>query len=85
MHNNGPCGCHLCLIGRRRGREKTRGAGGENAPKTCENCLGIIARGVKHPCTRAAKRSNLTGLLKCSSKKSKSKVTASALKGMDCL
>ena len=51
------------------------------APKTCEKCLGVIARGVDHPCTRAEKRTNLAELLKASSCKTKGRVTSATLKG----
>ena len=51
-------------------------------PKTCPQCFGVLARGVKHPCTKTDKRANLAGILKSASRKTKGKVTSSAIKGI---
>ena len=46
----------------------------------CKKCLTVIARGKSHICTKKEMRSNLAGIVKSKSRKSRGKVVASSLK-----
>ena len=46
------------------------------AEKRCKKCLQVIGRGLRHACTRSEKLSNLSGLVKATSHKSKSRIIA---------
>ena len=50
--------------------------------KQCSKCLTYIGRGRPHTCTKATKRSNLEGVVKSCSTKSKARVISSGLKSV---
>ena len=50
--------------------------------KLCSLCLTEVRRGISHTCSQGTMRSNLAGLVKSKSKKTKAKVTVSALKAV---
>ena len=92
-----PCGCTVCLIARSRwdwqvsellghirepDNPKPKCSSEPEILKQCVKCLSYIGRGRVHKCTRATKRSNLLGVVKSSSKKSKSRVLTSGLKSV---
>ena len=92
-----PCGCTVCLIAgsrfdwqvsellghiREPDNPKPKCSSEPEILKQCVKCLSYIGRGRDHKCTRATKRSNLLGVVKSSSKKSKSRVLTSGLKSV---
>ena len=50
--------------------------------KLCRNCMGEIAKGVSHKCSKGSMRDNLAELVKSRSKKSKAKITGRSLKSV---
>ena len=48
--------------------------------KLCKKCLTVLARGKRHICTKTEMRSNLAGIVKSKSRKSRGKVVAASLK-----
>ena len=59
-----------------KGVKCSRKAGTE---KRCNKCLQVIGRGLRHACTKTKKMDNLTGLVKATSTRTKSRVIAGEL------
>ena len=53
-----------------------------DAIKLCSQCLTEIGRGKAHTCSKGTMRSNLAGIVKSKSLKSKAKITATTLKAV---
>ena len=55
---------------------------GPTVRKQCVVCLSYIGRGKPHTCNKATKRSNLEGVVKASSRKSKARIVSAGIKNV---
>ena len=93
-----PCGCSVCTIAKAKDPEietvlrelfgpspsatHTATPPVQTIMRQCMKCLTYIGKGRPHICSRATKRSNLEGVVKSSSSKSKSRVVAAGIKNV---
>ena len=86
------CKCNVCDIARTSGTkkhplvealEKKVDKNKQSPPavlKQCQVCLSYLGKGWKHKCDKSTKRNNLEGIVKASSKKSKTRIVSTGLK-----